>query len=96
MLTEKQFEGELRRRNFEPPSVGFADRIIASAGNRFPYFAVWDVSGDLKAIACSLLPKKAPAFAFACIILMGVFIGVGLPVQTGQEQVAFAGDEEIL
>lgn len=93
MWTEKQFEAALRSRRFEAPGVGFAERIIAGAVDRSALGR--SLFEALKESAVWVAMQRRPAIAFACVVLIGAFIGLSLPTLPFQ-QVATVSDEEML
>lgn len=95
MQTEKQFDDFLNIRRIEPPSAGFAERIITGAKERKAnvLFGAVDAINDF--ILSFLLPRK-PAYAVAFLLIIGILIGTSLPVQTGEETMATVNYEEVL
>lgn len=94
MLTEKQFEEYLGTRRFEPASANLAERIIGKAV----------ISGDnaeLGIITCfrympGLLAVRKTVVPLLMLLIIGIMVGFGLPVQGVQKEFMITDEEEML
>lgn len=91
MLTGKQFEDYLRERRYEPASANLAERIIAMATEERRY-ADAGIITYLREVISAVFPK--PAYAVAVILIIGIFIGAHLPMQSSGEEFATSIYEE--
>ncbi len=83
MLTEKQFEEHMAYRYFQPASSNLAERIIASAQEKKKGISGDILSGFLLEVIGAILPK--PAYALAIVLIVGILIGISLPLDQAQE-----------
>lgn len=83
-MNDAQLDQLLRARHSPPPSVGLAERISMRAA-QVPQRRESLLTRIARIFAEFHVPQ--PAYALACTVVLGAFIGIALPVASSQASV---------